>query len=249
MSTEIIRWLPTLAATPAGPMRLFCLPHAGGGITAYLPWVAALAPDAQVIPVLLPGRERRWQEPLLDDMEALVAALVAVLAPEMDRPYALFGHSMGAWIAFELARACRRLGLAAPQWLWASGARAPDRPSRRPAIHTLPDPEFIAALRRYNGTPAEVLAEPELLAMLLPMLRVDFGLCERYRSRAEAPLSIPIIASGGLADPEVSAEDVAAWRAHTDGPFRCHMMAGDHFYLHGDPPPIVAHLGRQLGRA
>jgi surfactin synthase thioesterase subunit len=184
-----------------------------------------------VCPVQLPGRERRISQKPYTAMQPLVEELAGVLRPYLDVPFAFFGHSMGALISFELARELRRTGAELPRWLFLSGARAPQVPSREPPIHDLPDAEFIQEIRQLNGTPAEVLEEPELLEMYLPLLRADVGLCERYTLAEEAPLEVPFSVYGGEQDADVLPEDLAAWRTHTTRRTQLRSFPGDHFFL------------------
>jgi medium-chain acyl-[acyl-carrier-protein] hydrolase len=181
--------------------------------------------------VQLPGREGRLREAPFTRIEPLVQALAAEL-PLAELPFAFFGHSMGALIAFELAHELARRGGPQPLLLFVSGRRAPRVPVREEPIHDLPEPQFLARLRDLNGTPEEVLQHAELMALLSPLLRADFALHETWTYReGEPPLAIGISAFGGVADPEVTREDLEAWRVETTGPFRLRMLPGDHFFL------------------
>jgi medium-chain acyl-[acyl-carrier-protein] hydrolase len=151
----------------------------------------------------------------------------------MDSPFAFFGHSLGALISFELTRRLRRQKTPSPLQLFISGCRAPQIPNPDPPIHQLPDAEFIEELGRFNGTPQAVLDNPELMEVFLPLLRSDIGLWETYVYDHEAPLDCPISAFGGLADEEVSREELAAWRDQTRSSFSMQMFPGDHFFLNG----------------
>ncbi len=198
---------------------------------AYRGWAKGLPPEVEVVPVELPGRASRFHEPAFRHMDELIEPLAAGLAPLLDRPAVFFGHSMGALIAFEFARWLRREGREGPRLVFASAKEAPHIPDDEPPIHKLPDPELTERLRSFNGTPEEVLQHPELMAMLLPLIRADFELNETYVCRPEAPLACPITALGGLEDPDVSQEELAAWKEHTTCAFQVRMFAGDHFYL------------------
>ncbi len=178
----------------------------------------------------LPGRENRIRETPFDRVDPLAAALADAVRPWLDLPWALFGHSNGALIGFELARALRARGLSGPRHLFASGRRAPDVPSPAPPIGHLPDDEFLAELGELGGMPRELLENREIMQMLLPVLRADAALHESYGFREEAPLSCPITAYGGVADAKVSRESIDAWGRHTHGPFRVRMFPGGHFF-------------------
>lgn len=178
-------------------------------------------------------------------MEPLVEALAGAL-PLADLPFAFFGHSLGALVAYELARALRRRGGPEPLALLLAGRRGPRRPPREEPIHALPDAEFMARLRELNGTPEEVLEHGELMQLLLPLLRADFALHETWELRPEEPLGMGISAFGGLADPEVTREDLEDWRGETRGRFRLRMLPGDHFFLHSERALLTEAVARDL---
>jgi len=218
--------------TPEPRIRLCCFPYAGGGAAVFREWNRVLAPNIDVCAVRLPGRENRWMEPPFSYLPALVEHLAVDLHPFSSIPVAFFGHSMGALIAFELARQLRRIGALAPRLLLVSGARAPQRPDPSSPIHHLPTPAFARELRALAGTPDEVLRNPELMMLLLPTLRADFALCETYVHVPEAPLDCSIVAYRGREDAHVNAGDVAAWRYQTSRTFAVRVLPGGHFFLH-----------------
>lgn len=213
-------------------VRLFCFPYAGGGSSAYLPWVNEIAPEVEVCPVQLPGREGRMREQPFTQMEPLIEALAQALEPFLDLPFAFYGHSLGALISFELARHLRRQHGPTPVQLLVSGCHAPQLPMTDEPIHQLSDEEFVQALRRFNGTPDTVLQDADLMRMLLPLLRADFAIYETYTYTAEAPLNYPIASYGGLHDFRASRESVEAWKQQTDHKFIFRMYVGDHFFIH-----------------
>jgi medium-chain acyl-[acyl-carrier-protein] hydrolase len=195
-------------------------------------WGAALPPDIEVCALMLPGREALLRERPLIDLEQIVEYTLAAVRPYLDRPFALFGHSMGSWVAFELVRRLRNAGLPAPLHLLASGRRAPPVAVDDTLLHRLPDGELLEEIqRRYGGIPAAVLNEPELLALLLPALRADLTALETYRYRDEPPLECPISTYGGFADPQVPLRDLEAWRPLTAAAFAVRQFPGGHFYL------------------
>jgi medium-chain acyl-[acyl-carrier-protein] hydrolase len=161
----------------------------------------------------------------------LVKVIADRIAPELDVPYALYGHSMGATISFELARELFRRHSTPPQHLFVSGRRAPQCPRTEPITFNLPHDEFIAELRRLNGTPREVLENPELLELFMDLLRADFELVDTYEYHPAEPLSCPITVYGGLHDKEVSAESCNAWKEQTSAGFNVRMVSGDHFFI------------------
>lgn len=240
------RWITRPRPLPRARLRLFCLAHAGGGASAFRGWADALPADVEVCPVQLPGRENRIGEPAFDRLEPLVNALAQAIDPWLDLPYALFGHSNGALIGFELARLLRARGRPGPRHLFASGRRAPELPAETAPIHALPEAEFLAELEKLGGLPAPLLEHRELLELLVPTLRADVAIHETYDFRDEAPLECPITAYGGAADPKVSHAQLEAWGRHTAGPFVMRIFPGGHFYLQEDRPPVLRTLSSDL---
>jgi medium-chain acyl-[acyl-carrier-protein] hydrolase len=228
-------------------LRLFCLPYAGGAASAYRTWDDALAPDVELCPVQLPGRGSRFREPSFRRLADLVRALTQGLLPLLDRPFAVFGHSMGAVVAFELARELRRRGAPGPVLLAVSGHQAPRRPEPEPPFSHLADAEFVAEVRRrYDGIPQEVLAEEELLQLLLPALRADVEALEGYTYSADAPLACPISCFGGEDDRHVSLADLEAWRDETRATATVRTFPGGHFFVDSARDDVVRALGQDL---
>ncbi|MBB4637945.1 thioesterase II family protein [Longimicrobium terrae] len=225
------RWIARPRPNPRARLRLFCLAHAGGGASAFRGWADALPAEVEVCPVQLPGRENRIGEPAITRMEPLIDALLPAVAPYLDLPFALFGHSNGALIAFELARRLRAEGRPGPVHLFASGRRAPDRSSGREPTSHLPDAEFLADLHRLGGLPDALLQHQELISLLLPTLRADVALNECYVFGEQEPLDCPITAYIGLADSKATNDQVQAWGRHTRAPFVIRGFPGGHFFL------------------
>jgi surfactin synthase thioesterase subunit len=230
-------------------IRLFCFAHAGGGPSFFRPWRQALAPAVDVRPVLLPGRESRVRELPYRRMGQLLDPLCAALVPYLDRPYALFGHSMGSLIAYEAARRLAAGAARPPSCLLVSGRRAPARPARRRPFSALSEPDFLAAIAALNGTPPEVLSQPQLLKLLLPTLRADFELNETYQPAPGPPLGCPLTAYMGLDDPEVNPPELLAWHTETSAEFTLRTFPGDHFYLRGGRPDVLSAIRQDLSRA
>jgi medium-chain acyl-[acyl-carrier-protein] hydrolase len=226
-------WFFCPAPTAQAPVRLFCFPYAGGGVPAFRSWPQAL-PEIEIWIANLPGRGSRFSERLLTSMPDLVEALARHLPLNDDRPFAFLGHSMGARVAFELARGLRGWRRPLPTHLFVAACPAPQLPPRSP-VHNLPPAAFLAELQRRGGIPAEILAEPELLDLLLPIVRADLLLYETAVYRDEPPLISSITAFGGQEDPIVSFESLSAWSAQTSGTFQQMNLPGDHFFLHPAP--------------
>lgn len=179
-------------------------------------------------------------------LQPLAQSLATALTPYLDRPYAFFGHSMGALISFAVTRELRRNGAPSPVHLFMAGHRAPQLPPRQAPVYHLSDDEFLAALRQLGGTPAEVLENRDLMELMLPTLRADFTLCDTYRYGEEAALDCPITALGGIGDSEVTRADLEAWSSQTTGPFALRIFPGDHFFLRSAEFELLQVIARQL---
>jgi surfactin synthase thioesterase subunit/glycosyltransferase involved in cell wall biosynthesis len=222
--------LPFGGAEKTEHVRLLCFPHAGGGASSFRPWKAKLEDVCEVACVQYPGHESRRSERLAGSLAELVATLTAELKPALAGSFVLFGHSMGAAVAFELARFLRSKGQAGPLALIVSGTRAPQYRLNHQAG---PDPspeEFLAQLQRLGGLPMEVESNRRLMDSILPALAADAALYRRYSYLPEPPLAIPILALGGISDPQVSAEHLNAWRQQTTERFEMQQFEGGHFY-------------------
>jgi medium-chain acyl-[acyl-carrier-protein] hydrolase len=214
----------------------------------YRTWSAHLPADVEVCAIQLPGREGRYAEAPFTDVHALTPVLCDALADLLDRPFAFFGHSLGALVAYEAALAIARKQGLTPAVLFVSGRRAPQLPLDRAPIHHLPQAAFIEELRQMNGTPAEVFANAELLDIVLPVLRADFQMAETYRPSGAGTLACPVVALGSTGDDRVSVAGLEPWREVTTSPFELVMLPGDHFYLRAHAAALLAVLTTHLGR-
>lgn len=239
-------WVVAPRPSRHAALRLFCFPYAGGAAAIFAPWARALPDTIEVCAVQLPGRADRMGEPPFTAMAPLVRELAAAIEPHLDRPFAFFGHSMGALVCFELARALRRLGGPEPACLIVSGHRAPHLTEQRPPIHDRPAHELLDELRRLNGTPPELLEHEELMQLLLPLLRADFAVCETYAYADAPPLTCPILALGGLEDRDVGRPELEAWGAQTTTGCSVRLFPGDHFFLNGARHLLLQVLAREL---
>jgi len=243
-------WISIPRPSASARLRLFCFPYAGGGVFEYRAWPASLPPEVEVCAIQLPGREARLRETPYSQMAALCEVLAQVIVPHLDRPFAFFGHSLGAFIALELVRRLRQQCRPQPEHLFVSGSRAPQLPNPEPPVYHLPDRELIREVsERYDGIPAEVLANADILEMLLPALRADFAMNDTYVYRDEAPLDCPIAAFGGLQDHGVPPGHLEAWREQTRGAFTLNMFWGDHFFLKTSRIPLLQAVREQLNQA
>lgn len=248
MSPDANRWLGYRREVPGARLRLFGFPYGGGGASAYMTWPKGMPAGVEVCPVQTPGRENRFVEPALTIMPQLVAQVVEVLVPYLDRPFALFGHSISAWTIFELARELRRRRLRAPKWLFVSGQPSPDSPPRRPAVSHLERAQFLHAMRVEFGVDPALLDNEDLMEIVFPTLRADYELVERYEYREEPPLDIPLSAFGGTTDPETTEAELLAWGRHTTGPFRMKMLAGNHMFINSARDAVIAEVAQDLER-
>lgn len=232
-----------------GDVRLFCFAHAGGGGAIFRPWRKMLAPALAVTPVILPGREARWREAPYVRMEALLGPLCDAVQAAVAGPFAFFGHSLGAAVAYEAALRLATARCGPPRCLLVSARRAPHLPSRRSPIHDLPTDRFLAELERLNGTAAILFRDPELLRALLPGLRADFELNDTYAPGRVAALPVPISAFVGNGDPLVNVGEMRRWGELTTSEFSLRVHDGDHFYLAGDRRPLLEAIRHDVARA
>lgn len=218
----------TAAPRRGATVKLFCLPHAGAGASAYARWPAAFGGSMDVHAIQLPGRENRIMEEALVDPDAVAATILG----STTGPFALYGHSMGARLAFEVVRSLRRAGARLPEVLYVSGCRSPDITGGGvlDGLSLAEDEEFIARLCDGGGLPAEVLAEEELLELLLPTLRADFTWLDGYTFQDAEPLPIPIVCFAGDQDMTAPLHEMDGWAAQTSAGFTLHVLPGGHFF-------------------
>ena len=224
-------WLSERDIRPGAKLRLFCLPHAGSGAAGFYRWKRLLPEGVDVCPVLLPGREMRMAEASIESAVRLVDELMIASAAYLDVPFAIFGHSMGALLAYEWVVRIQAAGLRGPVCLFVSGRDALHMPFGHRELHRLDDEAFVTELRRrYGGRPDDFMADAELREVFLPILRADLTLVETYRHGTEVLLECPVQAFAGQDDHSVSDAGLTAWGELTRGDFSARRFAGDHFY-------------------
>lgn len=221
-------WLPTRPPDDGSP-ALLCFPHAGAGASSFRPWEGALR-EAHVCPVQLPGREDRFPEEPFRTVGPLVDAALDALAPALRGPFAVYGHSVGALVAYEFTRALRRAGGPRPVHLFVSGRVAPQLRNPGSALHELPEPEFLRFVHSMGGIPAHALRSRAFAELIVPLLRADISVNETYAHREEEPLDLPLTALAGHEDPRVPTDWVRPWAAHTKREFAFHVLPGGHFF-------------------
>lgn len=225
-------WFPQIQPNSPSRFRLFCFPYAGGGASIFQSWRASLPPEIEICPIQLPGRENRLSEAPFKRIKPLIEALTPLIQPYLDRPFGFFGYSLGAILAFELARQLHRQNAPTPESLFVAASIAPQIPDFATPIHGLADAKFIEAIAQLQGTPKAVLQDAELMQLYLPALRADFALLETYFYTTGEPLNCPIVAFGGLEDKKVQQKQLEAWQEQTKYDFTLKMFSGDHFFFH-----------------
>jgi len=240
------RWFVCPHPNPQAGTRLFLFPYAGGGPASFGKWPAGLPDTIETWIVHYPGRGSRYNETPLNRIASLSQKLSQAIGPLLDRPFTFFGHSMGALIAFELAKLLQRQSLPQPRILFISACGAPSDPAPLPLLHTLPDPQFIQALKKLNGIPSEVMNVPELIELLLPALRADIEAVESYVYTSDMPLTSPIFAFGGLDDPRVSRERLEGWASHTGSGFKSRYFPGGHFFINVFQKEILQSIASEV---
>ncbi|MBL0780304.1 surfactin synthase thioesterase subunit [Streptomyces sp. CZ24] len=239
-------WLRRYRPDETAAVRLFCFPHGGGSASAHVALARELAPWVEALAVQYPGRQDRRGEPFLTTVDATVDALLPVLREAADRPYAFFGHSLGATLAYESARRLSAAGHP-PAHLFVSGRRSPSLP-RRDLAYLRDDEALIAEVAKMQGCDPRLLKDSELLEMVLPALRNDARMADGYRPRPEPALTVPLTVLTGDADPQVTLDEARAWRDVTeDGALALHVLPGGHFYLDDDVPAVCRLVEQALG--
>jgi medium-chain acyl-[acyl-carrier-protein] hydrolase len=242
-------WIDTSTINPQTKLQLFCLPYAGGGSLAFRGWQSHFTPhNIALCPIQLPGRENRLDHPPYRSLTQLIPDLASVLASTLQQnplPYAFLGYSMGSLIAFELIKYTASHHFSLPKASIVAAANPPHWQNKAPNLHSLPDPALIAELKKFKGTPNAVLQNPELMALLLPLLRSDFQLLETYCYQPAAPLPLPILALGGEFDETVSVEALQQWQQHALQ-FTFQTFSGHHFFIHSHQAELIQSVLRFL---
>lgn len=240
------RWFESLSPNRSPLLRLFCFPYAGGSAHVFREWQRHLGPDVDLCLVHLAGRARRIGERPHTRLRPLVEEVADVMRLEGHTRFAFYGHSMGALIAFELARELRRRSRPLPAHLFFSACRAPSAVRGAPVTFNLPHRDFMAALEKLNGTPLEFFERPEIQKTLLPLLRADFEITDTYEYLTESPLACPINLYGGDRDELAAVESLSPWQVETSGECQIHLFSGGHFFIQTHKAEFLRMLRRDI---
>ena len=225
--------------------QLLCLPHAGGSAQAFVNWQTRVH-DIAICGLHLPGHGKRFSEPASRNLHWIVTTLADELGSEIHEPFAVFGHSMGAFVGFELAREIKKRHGIEPVHLVVAGVCAPHLYQCKALTYNLPDDKLIEEVRRLNGTPVEVLENADTMKVFLPLLRADLEAIQTYQYKTGELLSCPITAYGGVLDESVSLSDMEAWSAYTRGTVKVRMFPGDHFFVDSQRQQVLNALKEDL---
>ncbi len=239
-------WLILRQPNDKAKIRFFCFPFAGGGPHIFGEWSKYLPTWSEVGIIQLPGHGKRLFEPPFKRIEPLIESLSAALIPFQDKPFACFGHSMGAILVFELARFWRKNAMKTPQIIFVSGCAAPHVYKVEKPVYNLPDSDLISELKLLGGTPLELLEDSEMMQLLLPTLRADFELMHHYRYQPEEPFEFPIVAFGGDSDQSVDGVHLKAWCEQTNTEFSIKIFGGDHFFILSQTLPLLEKINKEL---
>lgn len=242
------RWILGPKPNPDAGGRLFCLPFAGGGASVYRGWTDAFPTSVEVRALELPGRESRFGEPRISNAGVLAKEITNALSPYLDRPFALFGYSVGALLAFEVARELHRRGGPLPAYLFVAAMRAPHVPKVHPPLAHLPREEFLDQINYYYQPSDDAWKIPELLEVFLPILRDDMAINETYEYADEPPLPCPIDAYVGADDKGTPLASAEAWRDQTSTEFELTVFPGGHFFLHEALPELQQRVRDRMKR-
>ncbi|WP_196137568.1 thioesterase II family protein [Aliikangiella sp. G2MR2-5] len=242
------KWFLTPQRILDPQLRVFCFPYAGGSASTYIPWAKKLPYNVELVAVQPPGRSSRILEEPYTDMNELITSLFPEFVNLTDKPYILFGHSLGSRVAFELAKKCLQEKVNLPLHFFASGSRAPFIPCREEPIYNLPDNEFVDRLRTLNGTPAEVLQNKELMELCIPLLRSDFKIADTYLANTETVIPLSASVLSGTNDIEITSEDLNAWKKVFSKIDELKYIEGDHFFIESNRDSVIDFVNSTINK-
>lgn len=232
-------WYVEYRKNSQATIRLFCFHHSGGGASTYYPWLEHLIPHIEMIAIQLPGRENRFTEPLTNNLKDIINNLGLGFEYYKNKPFLVFGHSLGGLIAFEFVKSIRELYSLYPCHIIISATKAPHLPFRMNLLSPLDDQALKEELKTYNGIEGAILNNEEFLSLLLPIIKNDFSISERYCSADVMPLPCDILLLSGTQDRTVNEEEIQAWAAHTTGKFEHISFSGGHFFIKDHQKDII----------
>lgn len=243
-------WYLEYKKNPRAAIRLFCFHHSGGGASIYYSWIKHLSPHIEMIPIQLPGRENRFMEPLTNNLKNILNALNEGFYLYKDKPFFVFGHSLGGLIAFEFIKSIYQHYSLYPRHIIISATKAPHMPFRMKALSPLGNKALKEELKIYNGIDERILNNDELFDLFLPVLKTDFSISERYQYQSMDATRLPcdILHLSGNQDVSVNAEEIQAWRAHTTGKFEHISFSGGHFFIKEHQKNIIKLINQIAGQ-
>ena len=246
-SKEILeQWMPRLGSRPNAKYRLYCFSHAGGSASLYYSWNNLLPESIEVCPIQLPGREERIDLAPFSDMEQLLDILVSLVIETIDRPYGIYGHSLGASIGFEVARRVKKISGKEPVHLFVGAHRSPCQPYSYPSIKYASDPELLEMISIFNGLPKPSALSAEMMTVMLPTIRADLLLCESYRYQQDSTLDYPITVFHGCFDKNVKENELSSWKTQTQGTVEIISLDGEHFFLNSHKHEVLEKIQSAL---
>jgi medium-chain acyl-[acyl-carrier-protein] hydrolase len=245
--THRSKWFLISRPKPLARYRLFCFPYAGGSASAFLPWEDLLPPQIELVAIQAPGRANRLDESLLTSVVELAEQLAGVISPMLDRPYLIYGHSMGSTVSFELLHLLKGRSLPLPRRYFAAARQAPHIPRRIAPFYDYPLKEFITELKRFGGTPDAILENAELMEMLVPRLRTELRAAYAYRREPVVKLECDVSVLGGARDELVLPEELAGWQEHFLERMDFRLFGGGHFFLEDNKEQVVSSICESIG--
>jgi len=233
------KWCVIPRPNPTADIKLICIPYAGGSASIYIPWINYLPHNVELVIIQPPGRSSRISETPLDNMSKLINEMGLVLPKILNKPYILFGHSLGSKIAFEIIRKSTSLHIPHPMFFIASGSAGPQKKNNRDITYNLNDDEFISKLEEMDGTPKDVINNKELMSIVLPTLKADFKISETYQFTGNKYFNIPLSVLGGEYDVDINLDDLKLWQYFFNSTSEITIFSGGHFFINSHKEEVL----------